>query len=105
MTLGLVLVAVIGCGESSGTNGDGCGTPPVPHTMYVGSACVLFCTGSDGGYVYSELCRPDGAAPYCIDGTRDLNNCGGCGRACTCTTAGLVPRCTSSRCDCVVPNP
>lgn len=95
LVLVLVLVAAVGCGDDGSTNAGGCPDAGADAALfYYGDNCSPGCSGGNG------LCRTSSGAPYCADLTRDLANCGDCGNACTCTTAGTSPRCTSGRCSC-----
>src|SRR5262245_11284593 len=71
----LVLSVVLACGDSSHGGDD---TPPMPDAAPL--ECGGQCTGNN------KCCEVAGGS-FCIDTSRDIFNCGGCGHVCDTMTS------------------
>lgn len=94
------LLLAAGCSDPSPSADAGtCGAPPA-GMRYQSPGCTLVCVNDAGVYQY-PACIGDGGAASCPDPANadDPNNCGACGRTCTCpvTTPPRYPHCDPSR--------
>lgn len=93
------LLLAAGCSDPSpGADAGTCGAPPA-GIQYQARDCYPVCVNDAGAYLY-PACVADGGALYCANTESDNpENCGACGRRCTCpvTTPPRYPHCDPSR--------
>jgi hypothetical protein len=84
----LILSTAIACGDSGKADDDD--MPPAPDAMVPVSECAMNCDAPG-------MCCTLQGADYCIDTSRDMFNCGGCGQICSEDVATV---CGGSECKC-----